>query len=480
MSLRQLNFRYRHIALTSLLFALNPVILVSSQQAQKDTVSMICCIFLIGQLIKIVTTKNQCFTKIRFIIGFALTGWVMLEVRKNLIPIYLVIAIIVLIVEIKNKNKKHCKTKEAFARDSEMLRTGTPTTENHSSGLSIGEVSKNFALNRRVKTTISFATILILIGTTNFAIGKILHPTPAPISEAMSVPFQQVGAAFRNGKLDTTDSEFFLKIHPYEVWQKYQPINPNKLKGSGLVGAFDGTDTAIDFIKHWINVGIDSPEIYAKAFEFQSGPWWKINFGLWYQFRNDTGYWLQYNWKPFCGTKLPSEPFFIKHSTGEERMVDCYENYAKIINPKLDYSTYKHFVQNFEETFVMSINQPVAFKYYDVLQEVSKIVGNIALDFYIILGLSILMFILTKVLRKLYKKSDYKKGIPSFYLICAVPLIVWLSNILFAPRTILRYALPYEVFIPVFIAIVIWLIKKLVTIIKINLNYERNTQDKLS
>ena len=136
----------------------------------------------------------------------------------------------------------------------------------------------------RKTVLILFASILVSFCFVSGPIYSLVGIQPTHFAESMSVPLQQVGRVVAEKGVVTDEQQQFLnEIMPYEQWpEKYNPDSPNSIK---FASDFDDTfleKNKVDFIVCWVQIGLQNPGIYFRAWCAQTLPFWSMTGTTWY------------------------------------------------------------------------------------------------------------------------------------------------------------------------------------------------------
>lgn len=131
---------------------------------------------------------------------------------------------------------------------------------------------------RKRQILFSLFIALLLIFTFNIATDKILHPEKSPISEALSIPIQQIGATYYyNGNIDKSDNNYFTKVASVETWKKYTIQSDDSIKYSNDFNRKIIQDNPKIFLHHWMNLSVKNKKVFLQAFLNLTASIWRFN-----------------------------------------------------------------------------------------------------------------------------------------------------------------------------------------------------------
>lgn len=219
-------------------FALNPVIAQYSVTIWKDIIfSGLFLVFIIQYAFLILKPAESASNK-KFIIGFILVSICCSLLRNNAFAIILVSIALLLCVK-----------------------------------------------SIRKAALVALASIALLFILVTGPLYNMIGVQPTHFSESMSVPIQQVGrVVVENGSITEDQKDFLNSILPYEQWaERYRPASPNNIKF-----ATDFNDDFLEankteFIKTWMQIGIQNPGVYFRAWCAQTLSFWSMTGETWYE-----------------------------------------------------------------------------------------------------------------------------------------------------------------------------------------------------
>jgi hypothetical protein len=133
------------------------------------------------------------------------------------------------------------------------------------------------AMYRNKRFVMLAVATLVSINGFNFYANHVLKADTSPVTEALSIPMQQISATYANGgHISSADRKYFAEILPSYQWKhNYRSETVDAIKFSA---DFDGQ--VIDqkptlFLKHWYSVFKNNKLRFVKAFLLQTAGIWR-------------------------------------------------------------------------------------------------------------------------------------------------------------------------------------------------------------
>lgn len=110
------------------------------------------------------------------------------------------------------------------------------------------------------------------------------HVAPAHFSETVGVPLQQISRTVHEGGTISEEDEAYLsKLLPMDEWRdSYSPGTPNPLKFSDDFNDSVLEEDKLRFVLCWIEIGIENPGCYLRAWIAQTRDYWSLDSNTWY------------------------------------------------------------------------------------------------------------------------------------------------------------------------------------------------------
>jgi hypothetical protein len=105
----------------------------------------------------------------------------------------------------------------------------------------------------------------------------LLNPVPDHRGEKFSIPLQQVAAVMSSDGASISDDnrEYFDLLLPDDQWrQLYKPSISDPIKDNIASNIADDQWTDVDFLKHWVSLGVSNFGTYLTAYADQTGALW--------------------------------------------------------------------------------------------------------------------------------------------------------------------------------------------------------------
>jgi len=122
------------------------------------------------------------------------------------------------------------------------------------------------------------AVILIIYFVVSGPGFKLMGVVVDPSVETLGIPMQQVAAVIKyNGKMSDRQKEFFNRILPLKLWaSEYNPYSTNPIKFNSKFDVVYASEHKGEFIKNWMPLLINNPELTLKAYLKHTSMIWKI------------------------------------------------------------------------------------------------------------------------------------------------------------------------------------------------------------
>lgn len=115
-----------------------------------------------------------------------------------------------------------------------------------------------------------FSIVSVCIIGANFFWSDVINATPSPSQEMLSVPAVQIGYVFaHDGDIPDDAYEYLTTIRSEKEWKdNYQFYSADKEK--------DSIELTPEFVKAWIEVGVNNPRAYLTAYVDLMHPYWQL------------------------------------------------------------------------------------------------------------------------------------------------------------------------------------------------------------
>ncbi|MGG1643643.1 DUF6020 family protein [Paenibacillus sp. NRS-1782] len=120
--------------------------------------------------------------------------------------------------------------------------------------------------------------VIIIYFIVTIPVFNILKVTPSDPNEALAIPTQQIASVIAlDGKMTTEQLQFFENILPIKVWKdQYNPYTVDPLKFNNQFNRGFLRENRSDFLKNWLTLCIQNPNIVIKSYLKQVSNVWQI------------------------------------------------------------------------------------------------------------------------------------------------------------------------------------------------------------
>lgn len=229
--------------------------------------------------------------------------------------------------------------------------------------------------NRKDKKLIMLTMLAIIVSILlNTFLGAITNATKGSIGEMLSLPLQQIARVVVTNEelLNDSQKELIYNIVPKEDFEGYIPYVSDPIKAHVNEEYFK--NHLLDFIKMWIELGIENPKEYIDAFMYLTYGYWYIDINMphWnaYLPYDDSGNKLAKELGIYYDSKLP----IYEESSKFNLMLARFQRYPII-------STFTSTAVGFVSLIIliMVILYKKQYKYFNVFSMIIGLWGTVML-----------------------------------------------------------------------------------------------------
>ena len=146
----------------------------------------------------------------------------------------------------------------------------------------IGLLSAALVSARNARKVLCILALMFLINKGATAVQVSINPWDTFMRESSAVIMNQISAVVAaGGTISQEDKEFISNIIPYDKWgELYRPSNVDSLKYTGFFNTKYLNEHKADYLKAWMRIVRDNPEICVKSYVIHTYGLWAVVFHM--------------------------------------------------------------------------------------------------------------------------------------------------------------------------------------------------------